>query len=162
MGARGTTSSAYITAQSASLVGLVITSAANSTVDLEQFILTADDTNTIANLATYNTRSNGTAATGFGSSFTFNLESSTTDDRNAARLSWSWTDATDASRTAKFTFELVGNAAALAPVAEFDMSTAAGDTRFLIYDVDNGQLERVSVGAADSGGAGFKVLRIPN
>jgi hypothetical protein len=43
-----------------------------------------------------------------------------------------------------------------------DDNATAGNTRFLIYDVDNGTLERVSVGIADSGGAGFKVLRIPN
>jgi hypothetical protein len=49
-----------------------------------------------------------------------------------------------------------------AEVARFDRSTTAGQTRFLIYDVDNATLERVSVGAADSGGAGFKVLRIAN
>jgi hypothetical protein len=44
----------------------------------------------------------------------------------------------------------------------FDQSNVAGDTRFLLYDVDNGQFERVTVGAADSGGVGFKLLRIPN
>lgn len=43
-----------------------------------------------------------------------------------------------------------------------DHSTTAGETRLLVYDVDNATLERVSVGAADSGGSGFKVLRIPN
>lgn len=43
-----------------------------------------------------------------------------------------------------------------------DNSATATQTRLLIYDVDNGQIERVTVGAADSGGAGFKVLRIPN
>lgn len=43
-----------------------------------------------------------------------------------------------------------------------DEDSTAGNTRFMIYDVDNGTLERVSVGAADSGGAGFKVLRIAN
>lgn len=43
-----------------------------------------------------------------------------------------------------------------------DSSVTAGQTRFFLYDVDNAQLERVTVGAADSGGAGFKVLRIPN
>ena len=47
-------------------------------------------------------------------------------------------------------------------VGRFDENTTAGETRFLLYDVDNGTLERVTVGAADSGGAGFKVLRIPN
>jgi len=46
--------------------------------------------------------------------------------------------------------------------AKFDSSATAGHTRFLIYDVDNGTLERVTVGAADSGGSGFKLLRIPN
>lgn len=43
-----------------------------------------------------------------------------------------------------------------------DNNATAGETRMLLWDVDNGTLERVSVGAADSGGAGFKVLRIPN
>lgn len=47
-------------------------------------------------------------------------------------------------------------------VAKFDTTTNAGSTRFMVYDVDNGTLERVSVGAADSGGSGYKVLRIPN
>ena len=45
---------------------------------------------------------------------------------------------------------------------EWDDSTTSGNTRLFVYDVDNGQFERVSVGAADSGGAGYKVLRIPN
>jgi hypothetical protein len=42
------------------------------------------------------------------------------------------------------------------------LTAVAGNTRMFVYDVDNATLERVSVGAADSGGAGFKVLRIPN
>lgn len=45
---------------------------------------------------------------------------------------------------------------------QLDSSTAAGETRMLLYDVDSGLLQRVTVGAADSGGVGFKVLRIPN
>jgi hypothetical protein len=47
-------------------------------------------------------------------------------------------------------------------VARFDLDATAGNTRFLVYDVGNATLERVSVGAADSGGSGYKVLRIPN
>ncbi|QDP62391.1 MAG: putative ribonuclease III [Prokaryotic dsDNA virus sp.] len=39
---------------------------------------------------------------------------------------------------------------------------AAGETSLWLYDADNATLERVTVGAADSGGSGFKVLRIPN
>jgi len=43
-----------------------------------------------------------------------------------------------------------------------DDNIVAGNTRFLLYDVDNAQFERVTVGIADSGGVGFKLLRIPN
>ncbi|HYE85972.1 MAG TPA: hypothetical protein VEA16_06435 [Vicinamibacterales bacterium] len=43
-----------------------------------------------------------------------------------------------------------------------DASSTAGQTRLLVYDVDNGTVERVTVGAADSCGSGFKCLRIPN
>lgn len=39
---------------------------------------------------------------------------------------------------------------------------APGETSMLLHDVDTGLMQRVSVGSADSGGAGFKVLRIPN
>jgi hypothetical protein len=46
--------------------------------------------------------------------------------------------------------------------ARVDDTAVAGNTRLMIYDVDNAQLERVTVGATDSGGAGYKVLRIPN
>ena len=49
-----------------------------------------------------------------------------------------------------------------APSVTFDANATAGNTRMLLYDVDSGALQRVSVGAADSGGLGFKVLRIPN
>lgn len=41
-------------------------------------------------------------------------------------------------------------------------TTTAADTGLMVYDVDNATLERVTVGAADSGGVGFKLLRIPN
>ena len=47
-------------------------------------------------------------------------------------------------------------------MATFDVDTTAGNTRMLLWDVDNGVLARVSVGADDSGGTGYKVLRIPN
>ena len=44
----------------------------------------------------------------------------------------------------------------------FDADTTAGNTRFMLRDNDTGALVRVSVGAADSGGTGYKLLRIPN
>jgi len=46
--------------------------------------------------------------------------------------------------------------------ARFDDTSTAGNTSLLVYDVDNASLERVTVGAANSGGSGYKVLRIPN
>lgn len=46
--------------------------------------------------------------------------------------------------------------------ARVEGSATAADTFLMLYDVDNATLERVTVGAADSGGTGFKVLRIPN
>lgn len=46
--------------------------------------------------------------------------------------------------------------------ASFDGSVAASETRMLLYDVTAGALVRVTRGAADSGGVGFRLLRIPN
>lgn len=46
--------------------------------------------------------------------------------------------------------------------AAFDSTSTSGNTRLIIYDVDNAAMERVTVGAADSGGSGYKVLRIAN
>lgn len=46
--------------------------------------------------------------------------------------------------------------------AKFSRTPSAGMTGFWLWDADNGQIEQVSVGAADSGGAGYKLLRIAN
>ena len=43
-----------------------------------------------------------------------------------------------------------------------DASTTSGDTRFLLYDVTSGTMKRVLVGANDSGGTGYRILRILN
>lgn len=45
-------------------------------------------------------------------------------------------------------------------VFQCDTNSAASTTGLLIYE--NGTAQRVSIGANDSGGAGFRVLRIPN
>jgi hypothetical protein len=51
----------------------------------------------------------------------------------------------------------------LVDAAKFDgVLAAAGDTRFLLLDLTDGTLKRVSFGADDSGGAGYKVLRVEN
>jgi hypothetical protein len=41
-------------------------------------------------------------------------------------------------------------------------STTADDTDIMVFDVSAGSVKRVSRGAVDSGGVGFRVLRIPN
>lgn len=45
---------------------------------------------------------------------------------------------------------------------QFDGTSTSTETALKIYDVDNAALERVTVGSANSGGSGFKILRIPN
>jgi hypothetical protein len=45
---------------------------------------------------------------------------------------------------------------------QVDGNTTAAETPLLLLDIDKGTLQRVSIGAADSGGTGFKVLRVPN
>jgi lysophospholipase L1-like esterase len=49
-----------------------------------------------------------------------------------------------------------------AQAAAFGTVGGAGETRFFLYDVDKGAQQRVKVGAANSGGAGFKMLRVDN
>lgn len=51
---------------------------------------------------------------------------------------------------------------ALRDAVLIDGNTTAGETPLLLLDISKGTLQRVSIGAADSGGTGFKVLRVPN
>lgn len=43
-----------------------------------------------------------------------------------------------------------------------DGSTTPNDTRLFLYDVNKGSLTRVLVGNADSGGSGYRILRVVN
>lgn len=47
-------------------------------------------------------------------------------------------------------------------VAVFTNSVLANDVRLQVFDVTAATLKTVTLGAADSGGAGFKVLRVAN
>jgi peptidoglycan/xylan/chitin deacetylase (PgdA/CDA1 family) len=47
-------------------------------------------------------------------------------------------------------------------VAGFDQGGAAADVGLLLWDFTAGTLKRVSRGAVDSGGAGFRLLRVAN
>lgn len=57
-------------------------------------------TNAITNIATLGHNSTGTPAAGFGAGLLYQLESSTTENRDAARIAAVWETATDASRKA--------------------------------------------------------------
>lgn len=50
----------------------------------------------------------------------------------------------------------------LRDVVNFDGNTTSDETPMLLLDCAKGTLQRVSIGAADSGGTGFKALRVPN
>lgn len=49
-----------------------------------------------------------------------------------------------------------------AVAVSWDTDNTAGGTRMFIYSNDSGTQKRISLGASDSGGAGFKLLRVPN
>jgi hypothetical protein len=58
--------------------------------------------------------------------------------------------------------DVLGIAAGGVTASHFDNNTTPDETRFLLYDTTSNTLKRVSIGATDSGGTGFKVLRVPN
>jgi len=80
-------------------------------------------TNTLNDLSFNQRTESATPAAGFGTALLFNLQSTTTNDRNAARIGTIWTTATDATRTSAVVVQTVNSAAALAEVARF---TGAG------------------------------------
>lgn len=74
---------------------------------------------------TINTRSTGTAAASFGAGILFNLESSTTNDRNAGRLKVDWQTATDASRAGRLTLDVFYTSTARTVFQAYATSTAS-------------------------------------
>lgn len=76
---------------------------------------TAITANTAAteNVKTIKTNSTGTPGSGFGAGILFQLESSTTDNRDAAQIRTTWTTATDATRTSNIQIMGVAGGAAL-------------------------------------------------
>lgn len=65
------------------------------------------NTNAVADVGAIGLDSTGTAAAGLGAQLQFTLESSTTNQQQAAGLTWLWTTATHASRTADLYFSTV-------------------------------------------------------
>lgn len=114
--------------------------------------ISVDDatTNNFTTLLDLRHSTTGVAAN-FGTSIRFGLESTATANRDAARINTQWTTATDASRTASITFQLVNNAAALATKATLAGNgdfTVTGNLAGVVMDASTGY--RIG-GAAASG-----------
>jgi hypothetical protein len=47
-------------------------------------------------------------------------------------------------------------------MVQFAVPTATNETSLLLFDLNSGAVQRVTAGANDSGGSGFRQLLIPN
>lgn len=81
-----------------------------------------NNTNTIANILNVRTRTSGTPSVGYGIGIAMQMESSTTVDQNAGRLTWEWVTATHASRASR------GKLSAYYTSTEQNAMTWDGDT----------------------------------
>lgn len=77
-----------------------------------------------------------------------------------------WLDASGAYTNCGFVFHDTSNNLCLgsenATMVKLSKSGSTDDTALYLYDVTAGSLKRVSRGAADSGGSGYRLLRIAN
>ncbi|AZO45877.1 hypothetical protein EJ076_34735 [Mesorhizobium sp. M7D.F.Ca.US.005.01.1.1] len=78
-----------------------------------------------------------------------------------ARANQAWTLGS-AQGTLLSAFVCANGSASMTEVVRIDKSTTAGETSLMLWDVTKGTLQRVVCGAADSGGVGFKMLRVAN
>ena len=83
--------------------------------------------------------------------------------QTSAQISAEQVDSTGPFLTARIKF-LINRVAASGNVIalQLEPSSTANDTLLMVFDVNSLTTKRVSVGAVDSGGAGFRLLRIPN
>ncbi len=103
----------------------------------------------------------GSPANGIGVGLGFAVETTANNIESIAALEAVVTDVTAASEDGDLVVKTMV-AGTLAEIARFSRTATARDTGLKLWDVDNGTVERVTVGVADSGGVGFKLLRIPN
>ena len=93
---------------------------------LHTFNVTNATTNAVDNIITIDHNSSGTVAANFGEAIAFNLQSSTTANRNAGLEKVYWSTATDASRVATYKLQLANNTA----LADVLTITGAGNGTF--------------------------------
>lgn len=104
--------------------------------------------------------SNGTAAAGFGAAHDWRLESSTTTSQDAARMAVTWSTATHATRTSRFSLSLVDSASVLTEVLRVDgrgnltswISTSAASTLV--------EAQRISMATSGTPAAGLGVSQV--
>lgn len=88
------------------------------------------NTSTVQDVLTLQTNSSGTAAAGFGGGILFQGESSTTDNRDMARLASVWTTATDASRRSELIYSAVSGGGAISEICKFTTSGISNSVNF--------------------------------
>ena len=129
-------------------------------------ILHAEKTSALTNIVQQILRlthiTSGTPANNIGIGIEFEQETATDNNEIIATIEAIADDVTPTGEDGAISLKTMVAGAAATEALRVDASVVSGDTRLLLYDVDNATVERVTVGAADSGGAGFKVLRIPN
>lgn len=107
-------------------------------------------------------QSSASPANGIGVGMQFVVETSAGNLEVGAAIDAAVVDISAGVEDFSLSFKTMVAGALAAEQMRLERTATAGDTAMLLYDVDNNTVERVTVGAADSGGVGFKVLRIPN
>ncbi len=74
------------------------------------------NTNSAGYIDSFNVKSTGTPANGFGGALLWQLQSDTTDDRDAAEFEISWLDATDETRKGQYIFYVYDAASIRTPL----------------------------------------------
>lgn len=108
--------------------GTVPASATATLTNLLTFTGDVSNTNTAATRLAIQTNSTGTVANGFGGGIVFQGESSTTTNRDMARITSAWTNSVDANREAKLSIELGDNGGALSEIAYFNRISSSSGT----------------------------------
>ena len=119
----GTNDANALSFETNGVVRQTIAGAATTGGAITQTVVTAN-TATVQEALTIQANSTGTTADNFGAGLLFELETTTTDNQDAAQISAKWGTATHASRTGNLGISLVNNAGAL--VEQFNFSPGSG------------------------------------
>ena len=144
---------------------LTINGTENYTSTTDWTIFPGDSASTAASLAQAVTNRPSafvTAGTGSNTTDLFAIAPGTAGNSITYSITLDNGDWTLTPLVAAGTDAAVGISAAAQPAAVVTSDVVAGDMRFMLWDVSAGMLVQVSRGDADSGGTGFRLLRVPN